>query len=126
MSFLSGLKVFGKDIVKVFTWGASEKGQAVISESEKVLVAAVPAAKPIVDLFNYWAQKAYLIESLAVASGQATGTGPEKSAITTQNVAPEVADYVTKEGLAPRTPEQVQKANDAVIAFINAMTQPAQ
>lgn len=125
MSFLSGLKVFGKDIVKVFAWVGSPKGQAVLAAGESVLEVAVPASIPIVNLVNAWIQKAFVVESLAVAAGKGTGTGADKAALALETIMPKILEYAAQEGLAPRTAEQIQKANDAVVAFINAMTSTA-
>jgi hypothetical protein len=125
MSFLSGLKVFGTEIEKAFAWFGSPKGQAVIGAAEGIAVMAEPAAAPIVNLFNAWAAKAYSIEALAVAASKATGTGTEKAELAISTIEPQVLAYATQEGLSPRTAEQIQAANDAVIKFINAMTQPA-
>jgi hypothetical protein len=122
MSFWSGLKVFGKDIVKVFAWAGSPKGKQVIGTGEGIIEAVLPISIPIVSLFNSWFQKAYTVEALAVAANQGTGSGVDKAALAIQTVTPQVLQYAVQEGLAPRTAEQIQKANDAVLAFINAMT----
>lgn len=125
MSFWSGLKVFGKDIVKVFAWAGSPKGQQVIGTGEGVLEAVLPITIPIVTLFNSWFQKAYVVEGLAVAAGQAKGSGLDKASLAIQTITPQVLDYAAQEGLKPRTAQQIQAANDAVVAFINAMTADA-
>lgn len=125
MSFLSGLKVFGEDIEKAFAWFGSSKGQATIAAGEAVVEAVAPASTPIVNLFNEWAKKAYSVESLAVAAKKSTGTGAQKAVMAIQTIEPAVVDYAKQEGLAPRTAAQIQAANDAVVAFINAMTGPA-
>ena len=122
MSFLSGLKVFGKDIVKVFGWLGSPKGQAVIGTGETLLASIVPGAGPIINLFNVWAQKAYAVEAAAAAAAQATGTGAQKADLVLQSIVPLVLQYAQQEGLAPRTAGQIAAANTALIAFINAMT----
>lgn len=125
MSFLSGLKVFGQDIVKVFSWTMSPKGQAIVSTGEAIVETAFPVSVPIINLVNAWFAKAYQVETLAVAASQATGTGAEKAALALQTITPQILAYAQQEGLAPRTAAQIQAANQAVVAFINAMTQPA-
>lgn len=125
MSFWSGIKVFGKGVEEVFAWFGSPKGQAEVATGEAVLKAFIPAAAPIVDLFNVWAAKAYNVEALAAAAGQAKGSGADKAVLALSSVTPQVLQYAQQEGLPPRTAAQIQTANDAVIAFINAMTQPA-
>lgn len=124
MSFLSGLKVFGTDIEKAFAWFGSSKGQAVVAAGEAVAEAVAPASTPLVNLFNTWAQKAYNIESLAVAAGQNTGTGAQKAALVDAAIAPDILQYAQAAGVSPRTAAQIQAANDAAIAFIHAMTDP--
>jgi hypothetical protein len=124
MSFLSGMKVFGTDIVKVFTWFGSPKGQTVVAAGESFLETAIPASTPIVDLFNSWAQKAYTVEALAVAAGKSTGTGADKAIVAISSITPQVLTYAQQAGVSPRTTAQIQAANDAAVAFIKAMTDP--
>ena len=125
MSFLSGLKVFGTDIEKVFGWFGSAKGQAVVKAGEAAVETIAPQAAPIVDLFDSWAQRAYNIESIAAAAGQQTGTGAQKAVLVNQAIAPTVLQYAQAAGLSARTADQISRANNAVIDFINAMTEPA-
>jgi len=125
MSFLSGLKVFGTDIERAFAWFASPKGKAVVAAGEAIVETVAPASAPIVDLFNAWAAKAYNVEALAVTASQATGTGADKAALAISTIAPAVLQYAAQQGLSPRTEAQITAANNAVVAFINAMTQPA-
>jgi hypothetical protein len=122
MSFLSGMKVFGTDIVKAFAWFGSPKGQAVVAAGESVLETAIPVTIPAVNLFNVWATKAYSIEALSVAAGKSTGTGADKAELAISTITPEVLQYAQQEGLSPRTAAQITAANKAVIDFINAMT----
>jgi hypothetical protein len=125
MSFLSGLKVFGTDVEKAFAWFGSPKGQAVVAAGESTVEALIPASVPIVNLFNVWAAKAYNIESLAVAAGKATGSGPDKAVAVLTAVTPDVLQYAQESGLSARTAAQIQTANSALVTFINAMTAPA-
>ncbi len=125
MRFLSGFKVFGKDIEKAFTWFGSSNGQRTVAAGEAVIETIYPASEPIVALFNAWAKKAYAVEALAVAASQSTGTGVAKASLAMQTVTPQVLAYAQAEGLAPRTAAQIQAANDAVVAFIKAMTDAA-
>lgn len=123
MSFLSGLKVFGQDIEKAFEWFGSPKGQAEIATGEAVVETALPISTPIFDLFNAWVKKAFIVESLAVAAGKATGTGADKAVFVDQAIAPDVIQYAKDAGLPVRSAVQVAALNNAVIAFINAATQ---
>lgn len=126
MSIFSGLKVFGSKVENIFAWFGSPKGQAVVATGESFLEIAVPQSAPIVDLFNAWAQKAYTVEALAVAAGKATGTGADKAVLAISSITPTVLQYAQQAGLPQRTAAQIQAANDAAVAFIKAMTEPAQ
>ncbi len=117
--------MFGQDIVKVFSWAASPKGQAIVATGEAIVETAFPVSVPIINLANAWFAKAYQVETLAVVASQATGTGAEKSALAIQTITPQILAYAQQEGLAPRTADQIQAANIAIVAFINAMTQTA-
>lgn len=123
MSFWSGLKVFGKDIVKVFAWAGSDKGQAILATGEGVLETLIPGTTPIINLANSWLKKAYVVEGLAEAAGKSAGNGAEKSVMAIQTITPQVLQYAQEEGLQPRTAQQIQAANDAIVAFIKAMTE---
>lgn len=124
MSFLSGLKAFGMDIEKGFAWFGSPKGQAVVATGEAVAIAA-GAPPAIITLFNSWAAKAYNVEALAVTAGKAAGTGADKAAAVMTAVTPEVLQYVQQAGVSARTAAQIQAGNDALVAFVKAMTDPA-
>lgn len=123
MSFLSGMKVFGKDIEVAFAWFGSPAGKAIVATGEAAIEEIVPVSTPLVNLFNAWAAKAYNVEAIAVAAGKATGTGAEKAVIVEAAIESEVLQYAQQDGLAVRTATQIQDANDGIIKFINAMTQ---
>jgi hypothetical protein len=125
MSFLSGLKVFGKDVAKVITWIGSPTGQKIVMAGESVVETMEPVSIPIIALVNGWFQKIYAVESLAASAGQATGTGPDKAALAVQAIDPLIMQYIAEEGVSPRTQAQIKAANDGLLQFINAMTQPA-
>src|SRR5579859_19929 len=122
MSFLSGLKVFGTGIEKAFAWFGSPKGQAIVATGETILEGFVPASIPIINLFNSYAAKAYNAEALFEAAGKSTGSGPDKAALVLAAIVPDVLQYAQEAGVSPRTAAQIVAANNAVIAFINAMT----
>lgn len=123
MSFLSGLKVFGTDIGKAFSWFGSPTGKVATTIGENILEEVVPVSTPIVNLFNAWSAKAYNVEALAVAAGKQTGTGVEKAAIVTEAILPDLLNYANSAGVSTRTTSQIAAANTALISFINAMTE---
>ena len=118
--FLAGLKVFGQDIVKVFAWMGSSQGKQTVQTGEAVIEAVAPVSAPIIDLINVWFQKAFTIESLAVAANQNANTGAQKAEMVMQAIAPQILAYAKQSGLAPRTAAQIQAANDAAVAFITS------
>lgn len=125
MSFLTGLKAFGVDIEKAFAWFGSSKGQAVIASGEAVIEAVAPVSIPIITLANSWFQKIFSVESLAVAASQGTGTGVQKAALVDQAIAPDILQYLQEAGVSAPTAAQIAEANTALVAFLNALTQPA-
>ena len=125
MSFMIGLTAFGHKLESVFSWMTSPKGQQVVAAGEAIVETAVPASIPLIDLFNEWAKKAFTVEALAVAASQSNGTGPDKASLAISSITPQVLQYAQEQGLAARTAAQIQAGNDAVVAFIKAMTQPA-
>ena len=125
MSFMTGLVAFGHKLESIFSWMTSPKGQQVIATGEAIVEAVVPVSIPLIDLFNEWAKKAFTIEALAVSASQSTGSGTDKEALAIASITPQVLAYAQQEGLSPRTAAQIQAANTALVAFINAMTQPA-
>jgi len=119
MSFLSA---FGNDVKKVFGWLGSPKGQAIIGTGEAVLEAVDPALDGVVTLTNTWLQEIYKAQALATAAG-ATGTlgNTGKAAMVLNAVTPQVMAFLKTQGLAPANSTQLQAANDALVAFLNAL-----
>jgi hypothetical protein len=119
MSFLSA---FGNDVKKVFGWLGSPKGQAIIRTGEAVVEAIDPALDGVITLTNTWVQEIYKAQALANAAG-ATGTtgSTQKSALVLNAVTPQVLAFLKTQGLAPANSTQLQAANDALVAFLNAL-----
>jgi len=119
MSFLSA---FGNDVKKVFGWLGSPKGQAIIGTGEAVLEAVDPALDGVVTLTNTWLQEIYKAQALATAAA-ATGTlgNTGKAAMVLNAVTPQVMAFLKTQGLAPANSTQLQAANDALVAFLNAL-----
>lgn len=114
------LKTIGKDILAVFKWIGSPQGQTVIQTGEGVAVAlGAPAA--IINIANYWISKALAVESLSVAAGQQTGSGTTKAAAVLSDVTPYVLQIAKDNGLPEPTADDLAKANDALVAFLNAL-----
>lgn len=117
MSFLSTI---GKDIKAVFSWLGSPKGQAVIQEAGAVVTAIDPALAGIVTLTESWITKIISTEALAVAAGVQTGSGVTKAAAVLNAIQPEITKYFPS-----ATAVELQNANTALVAFLNALGTPA-
>ena len=119
MSFLATL---GKDVKKVFGWLGSPKGQKIVGVGEAVLEIADPALDGVIGLANTWMQEIYKAQALATAAG-ATGAaaGAQKAAMVLNIMAPQVLALATNEGLPASTATDMQTANDALVAFLNAL-----
>lgn len=116
MSFLSTI---GKDIKGVFSWLGSSKGQTVIQTAGAVVVAIDPALAGIVSLTESWITKVISTEALAVAAGQQSGSSATKAAAVLNAMQPEITKYFPNS-----TAAQLQDANTALVAFLNALGTP--
>lgn len=116
MSFLSTI---GKDIKAVFSWLGSPKGQAVIQTAGAVISTIDPALIGIVTLTESWITKVISTEALAVAAGQQTGSGATKAAAVLNAMQPEITKYFPN-----ATATELQNANTALVAFLNALGTP--
>ena len=118
MSFLSA---FGNDVKKVFGWLGSPKGQAIIGTGEAVVEAIDPALDGVVTLTNTWLQEIYKAQALAAAAAAGSTGGTQKSAMVLNAMTPQVLAFLKTQGLAPANSAQLQAANDALVAFLNAL-----
>jgi len=121
MGFKSVLTVIGADAKKVFVWVASPKGQAVIHTGEAVAEAIDPGLTGLINLSETYMQEIIKTEALAAAAGAQTGTGVQKSAAVVSAVTPAVIAYAKEAGLPTPTADQISKASDAMVAFLNSL-----
>ena len=118
---MSWLGTLGNDVKKVFGWLGSPRGQAVLSTGEGFVEAVDPALDGVVNLTNTWLQEIFKAQALATAaSANATG-GVQKSAMVLNTVAPQVIAFATAQGLPIPTGVELQNANNALVAFLNAL-----
>jgi hypothetical protein len=115
MSFLSK---FGHDAKAVFGWLGSPRGQAVIGTAG-VVAEAFGAPVVLVNMAETWIQRVVTTEALAQAAGEQAGSGTQKAAAVINQMTPVVASY-----FPGATQEQMKKANDAIVAFLNAFDLP--
>jgi len=117
MSFLSAI---GKDVKAVFTWLSSPKGVAVVQTAGAVVEAVDPALSGIVTLAESWITKAINYEALAVAAAGSADTSTQKAAAVISEMGPLVAQY-----FPAATQAEINNANTAIVAFLNAFSSPA-
>ena len=118
---MSWLGTLGNDVKKVFGWLGSPKGQAVLSAGEGVVEAVDPALDGVTNLTNTWLQEIFKAQALATAaSANATG-GVQKAAMVLNTVTPQVIAFAKAQGLSIPTGTDLQNANNALVAFLNAL-----
>lgn len=133
MSFKTVLDKIGSDAKGVLMFFGSARGQAILKpvETGAVLAAGAfggPAATTVVsdaiNLFNVWGAEVLKTQALAQAAGAGQGSGPLKAAMVISTVAPQALQFAQTHGLPNPTAEQLQLANDAIVAFFNAWGMP--
>jgi hypothetical protein len=110
------------DIKKVFTWLGSPTGQKTIATGEAVVEAVYPPATGLINIANGWLAEIIKTEAIATAAGAATGSGKQKAAMVISAESPQIMAYAQQHGLAIPTADQISKANDALVEFLNAFT----
>lgn len=113
------LKAIAKPFTSIFHFLASPKGKAIIATGEAVVEAIDPALTPVINLANSWMDKVLATEQLAVTAATQPGSGPDKAALVMTAMAPEIAKY-----FPAATAAEIQKANDAIVAFLQAFSVP--
>ena len=86
-----------------------------------MLEAIDPALDGVVTLTNTWLQEIYKAQALAVAASAGATGGAQKSALVLNAMTPQVLAFLKSQGLAPANSTQLQAANDALVAFLNAL-----
>ena len=114
------LQHLGADIKDVFAWLGSSKGQGVIATGEALVEAAVPQAAGLINIANAWMTEIIKDETLAAQAGAQNGTGTQKAAMVLNTVTPQVVAFFERRKLAAPTATQLQAANTALVAFLNA------
>ena len=120
MSFKSVLSTIGKDVKGVFAFLGSSKGQAIIATGESLVEAVYPPLTSVINLANTWMVEIVKDEALAAAAGQQDGTGAQKAAAVISTVTPAALAFAQTNGLPAPTAVQLEAANTALVAFLNA------
>ena len=118
---MSWLSILGSDVKKVFGWLGSPKGQAILSTGEGIVEVVDPALDGIINLTNTWLQEIFKAQALATAAAANATGGVQKSAMVLNTLAPQVIAFATAQGLPIPTGVELQNANNALVAFLNAL-----
>lgn len=126
--FVGFLKHFGSDAKKVLGWLASPKNQNIIRTGvivgESVINSAEPALAGLAPIVNGWMEEIFKAEALGQAAGAGADTNTQKAAAVLSSVTPQVIAFATANKLSIPTGDKLQAANDALVAFLNALGGP--
>lgn len=121
MSAKSLLDTIGSDAKSVFKWFLSAQGQKVIQTGEAIAEAIDPGLTGVINIANSWMAEIIRTQALATAAGMQSGSDKEKAAMTINAVTPEILAFAKQNGLPIPTADKIQKANDALVLFLNAL-----
>ncbi len=124
----SFLQSFGSKFVDVFKWLGTPKAQAGIVAAEvlgeTVAHAFNPALAALDPLISTWTMEIFKAQALAAAAGAADGSGAQKAAMVLGSMTPQVIAFAEANKLPAPTGAKLQAANDALVAFLNALEGP--
>ena len=118
---MSWLSVLGNDVKKVFGWLGSPKGQAILSAGEGLVEIADPGLTGVINITNTWLQEIFKAQALGVAAAAGATGGVQKAAMVLNSVTPQVLAFAEANKLPVPTGAKLQEANDALVAFLNAL-----
>lgn len=113
-SFVSFLKKFGQDALKVITFGAvaAETAAPFVSAANPAIGALLGDAAQII-------LAAQTAGEAAVKAAPTADTGAQKAALAVAGIEPLAQQFCQKLGLATPTQTQVQQFNDYLVAALN-------
>lgn len=118
---MSWLSTLGGDVKKVFSWLGSPKGQAIVGTAEGVVEAVDPALDGIIGITNTWLQEIYKAQALATAAAAGATGGVQKASIVLNTLTPQVIAFAEAQKLPVPTGNDLLLANNALVAFLNAL-----
>lgn len=121
MAAKSLLTTIGNAFKDVFKWLGSSAGQTVIQTGEAIAEAIDPGLTGIINIANTWLNEIIKVETLAAAAGDQVGSGVQKAAMVTTAMTPEILLFAQQHGLPVPTAAKIEAANDALVAFLNAL-----
>lgn len=122
MAGKSLLGSIGSAVKDVFKWLGSAQGQKVIGTGEAIAETIYPGLTGIINIANNWLAEIIKAETLAAAAGQQDGSGIQKAAIATSTITPQIVQFAQANGLPSPTATQILAANNALVAFLNALS----
>jgi hypothetical protein len=117
---MSLLDTLGKDFKGLFAWLGSTTGQNVIKTGEALAEAFVPASAGIINLGQAWLTEIIKTQALSTAAGAQAGSNTQKAAMALNATAPQAIAFAQQYGLPAPTAAQLNEANTALVAFLNA------
>ncbi len=136
MSFKSVLSAIGHDAGNVFKWLGSAQGQATITGVETAATTITTLINPgaglaltgIESLINAGLKEIVSIETVAVAAGQQSGTGAQKSAAVIASITPQVEAFLNSIGIQNPKAADIQnyatQISNAIVTILNVLPAP--
>jgi hypothetical protein len=121
MASKSLLDTIGSDAKIVFKWFVSAQGQKIIHTGEAVAEAIDPGLTGIINIANGWMAEIIKTQTLATYAGMQSGSNDEKAAMTISAITPQIMAFAKQNGFPAPTADKIQKANDFLVGFLNAL-----
>jgi hypothetical protein len=122
---MSWLSVLGSDVGKVFRWLGSPKAQKIIGGIETVAEIIDPALDGVFAIMNTWGREILTAQAFETAVGSTPYSNAQKSAMVLSTMTPQILAFAAAQKLPIPDAAGIQKANDALVAFLNAFEAPA-
>jgi hypothetical protein len=128
---MSILQTIGNDVKRVFAFLGSPKAQAIVTAGESLVEDVDPALTGAFNLANNWLAEIFKAQALGSAAAAGASGDVQKAAMVTAAVTPQVTAYLQANGtIKAPTAQMLQKANDGLVQFLDAIgaedTAPAQ
>ena len=117
-SFKTVLSTAASDAKKVFAWIGAH--QTEITAGEATIDSIAPELTGIVSLAQAGLTEAIKIETLSVAAGSQSGSGPQKLSALVSTLTPSVLQYAQANKLPTPTAATIQNAANSLVSFLNS------
>lgn len=115
------LTVLGSDGKAIFKWLTSRTGQKVITAVEDGVGAVDPPIAGLIQMADNWLMEIFKTQLISSQAGSATGAHDEKATMTINGIRALAVNYAKAHGYPIPTDDALRKANDALVAFSNAL-----